>query len=185
MTKHFRYAIILLSICAISVFALALTNSFTAPIIAKMDAENKLSALEAVSSGLTIGEQKEVAGHPYVTYTIELSENSKVKGYILGLKTSGYGGEITLVASFELQGEMLFAQLLSNSETPGLGKKAEDPAYMDKFKGTGASTPVPTKKSMLSAVDAQSVSGSSVTFGGIAKAIASGSEYVKSLGGAK
>ncbi|NCC12873.1 MAG: FMN-binding protein, partial [Spirochaetia bacterium] len=38
---------------------------------------------------------------------------------------------------------------------------------------------------MLSDADAQAVSGSSVTFTAVAKAIAAGSEYVKSLGGAR
>ncbi|MDX9825095.1 MAG: FMN-binding protein, partial [Sphaerochaeta sp.] len=103
----------------------------------------------------------------------------------LGLKTAGYGGEMTLVASYTAQGEMLFAQLLTHNETPGLGKKAEDDGYMDKFKGTGGAKPVPTNKTMLSSDDAQAVSGSSVTFTAIAKAINGGSEYVKSLGGVK
>lgn len=185
MTKNIRYALILLSICAVSAFALALTNSITSPVIAQMDADNRTNALEAVSAGYEIGEQKEVSGHAYVTYTIELTENSKVAGYILGLKSTGYGGLMTLVASYTTQGEMLFAQLLSHGETPGLGKKAENEGYMDKFKGTGAGKPVPTSKTMLSDSDAQAVSGSSVTFSGIAKAIAGGSEYVKGLGGTK
>lgn len=185
MTKNIKYALILLSICAVSAFALALTNSITEPVIMKMDAENRVKALEAVSAGYVIGEQKEVSENAYVQYTIDLAENSKLMGYIVGLKTAGYGGQMTLVASYTLQGEILFAQLLSHNETPGLGKKAEEPSYMDKFKGTGGKTPVPTKKTMLSASDAQAVSGSSVTFTGIAKAIAGGSEYVKGLGGVK
>ena len=38
MTKNIRYALILLSICAVCAFALALTNSITEPVIIKMDA---------------------------------------------------------------------------------------------------------------------------------------------------
>ncbi|MGE4583372.1 MAG: FMN-binding protein [Sphaerochaeta sp.] len=185
MTKNLKYAFILLAICAVSAFALALTNSITAPVIAKMDAENRLRALEAVSGGYQIGTQQDVTDQQFVSYTIDLLDSDKVMGYILGLKTAGYGGQMTLVASYSTKGEMLFAQLLSDSETPGLGKRAEQEGYMDKFKGTGADKPVPTSKAMLSSGDAQAVSGSSVTFNGIAKAIAAGSAYVKSLGGAK
>jgi len=185
MTKNIKYALILLSICAVCAFALALTNSITEPVIIKMDAEKRLNALNAVSGGYTIGEQKEISGHAYVTYAIELSDNSKTAGYIVGLKSAGYGGEMTLVASYTTQGEMLFAQLLTHTETPGLGKKAEEAGYMDKFKGTGAAKPVPTNKTMLGDSEAQAVSGSSVTFTAVAKAINGGSEYVKSLGGAK
>ncbi|HPZ16042.1 MAG TPA: FMN-binding protein [Sphaerochaeta sp.] len=184
MKKNIRYALILLTICAVSTFFLALTNSITAPIIEEMDIQARLKALEAVSNGLEIGEQQDVDGVHFVSYQIDLSDGGNPAGWILGLKTNGYGGEMTLVASYTLDGVMQYAQLLNHSETPGLGKKAEEGWYMEKFKNTGGSNPVPTTKAMLSAGDAQAVSGSSVTFTAIAKAIAAGSNYVKSLGGA-
>lgn len=184
MKKNIRYALILLTICAVATFFLALTNSVTAPVIEEMDIQARLKALEAVSDGLEIGEQRDVEGVHYVSYQIDLSSDGSPAGWILGLKTNGYGGEMTLVASYSLDGVMQYAQLLGHSETPGLGKKAEENWYMEKFKGTGGSKPVPTTKAMLDASDAQAISGSSVTFTAIAKAIAAGSDYVKSLGGA-
>lgn len=186
MKKNIKYAFILLAICAVSSFALGFTNSITEPVIIQQDIDNKNKALQAVSNGWEIGEQKDVKDETFVTYYIPLSDQSKVAGYILGLKTSGYGGEMILAASYSTEGEMLFAQMLTNSETPGLGKKAEMPGYMNKFKGTGGNNKqVPTSKDMLDSADAAAVSGSSVTFGGVAKAIKGGSEYVKTLGGAK
>ncbi|MCK9547492.1 MAG: FMN-binding protein [Sphaerochaeta sp.] len=185
MTKNIRYALILLAICGVAVFFLALTNSITAPVIEEMDHQNRLKALEAVSGGFEIGEQEVVDGQPYVTYRIDLSEGGNAAGWILGLKSAGYGGEMTLVASYTPDGVMQYAQLLGHSETPGLGKKAEESWYMEKFKNTGGQQPVPTSKAMLSADDAQAISGSSVTFTAIARAIAGGSDYVKSLGGAQ
>ncbi|MFA6731489.1 MAG: FMN-binding protein [Sphaerochaeta sp.] len=185
MTKNIKYGLILLSICAVCAFALAMTNSITAPVIRMQDEMNQKKALEAVSNGWTIGTRTEVDGQAHVSYTIDLLDKDSVAGYIVGLTTSGYGGQMTLVASYANDGDMLFAQLLTHNETPGLGKKAEHEGYMDKFKGNGAETPIPTSKTMLSDADAQAVSGSSVTFTAVAKAIAAGSEYVKNLGGAR
>jgi electron transport complex protein RnfG len=185
MIKNIKYACILLSICAVCAFALALTNTITAPVIAQAEAENRIRALEAVSGGFEIGIQNDVSGHNFVTYTIDLLQDGEIAGYIIGLRTSGYGGQMLMVASYDKEGGMLFAQLLSHSETPGLGKKAEEPSYMDKFKGTGSNRAVPTSKDQLSSSDAQAVSGSSITFTAIARAIAAGSEFVKSLGGAQ
>ncbi len=185
MTKNLKYGLILLTICAISAFALAMTNSITAPVIAQHDYEARQLALTAVSNGYAIGTEAAVEGDQYVTYTIDLSENGKVVGYIVGLKGSGYGGELTLVASYKTSGELMFAQLLTNSETPGLGAKAADVAYMTKFQGTGADKPIPTNKSMLSDADSQAVSGASITFGAVARSLEAGSEYVKTLGGVK
>jgi electron transport complex protein RnfG len=75
------------------------------------------------------------------------------------------------------------ARLLANAETPGLGKKAESPSYMEKFQDTGSEQSVPVKKDELEKADADSISGATVTFSGIAKTIAYGSDFVKSLGG--
>ena len=185
MKKHIKYTLILLSICAVCAFALGWTNSITSPVIARQEIENKNRALQAVSNGWEIGEQKEVVDNVFVSYTIPLSSAGATVGYIVGLKGNGYGGELTLVGSYTKEGELLLAQMLTNSETPGLGKKSENKDYMDKFKGTGAVNVVPTTKDMLSSSEAAAVSGSSVTFTAVAKAIRGGSDYVKTLGGAK
>lgn len=92
---------------------------------------------------------------------------------------------MTLVASYKVSGEMMFAQLLTHSETPGLGAKAAETSYMEKFQGTGDDTPVPTDKTMLTDAEAQAVSGASITFGAVSRAIEAGSTYVKNLGGVK
>lgn len=185
MKKNLKYAFILLSICAVCAFALGWTNSVTAPVIAKQELENKMRALEAVSNSWSIGEQVDAQEVPYVMYSIPLTQGDEERGYIVGLKSAGYGGDLTLVASYTLEGEMLFAKMLTNSETPGLGKKSEQAGYMDKFKGTGSVKAVPTTKDMLGSADAAAVSGSSVTFMAIGKAIQGGSAYVKTLGGQK
>jgi electron transport complex protein RnfG len=185
MKKNLKYALILLSICGVCAFALGYTNAITRPVIEKQELENKMKALTEVSNGWEIGEQEDVTGNPYVSYYLSLSENGTLKGYIVGLKGSGYGGQLSLVASYSLDGETLSAKMLTNSETPGLGKKSEEKGYMDKFKGKGSSKPVPTNKSMLSGDDAAAISGASVTFAAVGKALTGGSEYIKSLGGTK
>ncbi|MBI9093263.1 MAG: FMN-binding protein [Sphaerochaeta sp.] len=185
MRKNLTYAFILFSICAVCAFALGWTNSITSPVIVRQEQENTMRALEAVSNGWTIGEQVDAKGVPYVMYSIPLTQEGETSGYIVGLKGAGYGGEMTMVASYTTEGDMLFAKMLTNSETPGLGKKSEKEGYMDKFKGTGSAKAVPTSKNMLGSSEAASVSGSSVTFMAVGKAIQGGSAYVKTLGGQK
>ncbi|MGI6436905.1 MAG: FMN-binding protein [Sphaerochaeta sp.] len=183
MKKNLKYSLILLSICAISTALLALTNAITAPVIERQGQASRLAGLEAVSMGYEAGAQKVVTDDPTVTFMIELKDDRRTAGYILGLKGAGYGGEMTLVASYNTAGEILRVQLLSHNETPGLGKKAENEGYMDKFEGTGAAQAVPTNKSMLNSEDAAAVSGSTVTFVAIGKALEAGSRYVIGLGG--
>jgi electron transport complex protein RnfG len=183
MKNYLKVAMILGVICAVAAVILAFVNSVTAPRIAEYEEKQTLLALESVASGYDIGERSYDNADGNVNYLIPLSQNGATVGYILELNANGYGGAMILVASFDTEGKVLAAKMLSNSETPGLGKKSEAAGYMDKFLGTGGSTSVPTSKSELSAADAQAVSGASVTFTGIAKALAYGSGYVKQLGG--
>ena len=70
------------------------------------------------------------------------------------------------------------ARLMSNTETVGFGKKAENPSYMEIFKGYGDDEPVPATKADLGP-DVDVVSGATVTFSGITKALDLGSDLVK------
>ena len=71
---------------------------------------------------------------------------------------------------------------MANAETPGLGKEAENPSYMEMFIGHGGEEDVPTGTSDLEPAEADAVSGATLTFLGIARALEAGSDYVASGG---
>ena len=179
--KYLKTALILAAICAVAAIVLAVLNKVTAPAIQAYEEQKTTSALEAVSRGMEIGEYVEV-NEGNISYMYPLRSNGQVCGYILGLNSNGYGGRLDIIASFDKTGFVMEAILVSDSETPGVGKKAEAKGYMDKFIGTGSdSNPVPTSKSMLSDADAAAVSGATITYTGITKALKAGSAYVRSL----
>ena len=184
MRQLTRVGITLSLIAAIAAAALAMVNAVTAPRIAAYELQVIQNALSEVSGGLALGESATETGDLSISAVHRLNdENGTVAGYILQLTGTGYGGSMTIMASYRIDGEVMDARLLANAETPGLGKKAESPSYMEKFQGTGGSTAVPVKKDMLEKSDVDSISGSTVTFSGIARTIAYGSDYVKGLGG--
>ena len=184
MTKYIKTAVTLFLISAVCTLLCALVNNATAPVIAANNENDRIAALEAVSAGFAIGEQQEGDGNA-VNYAIALTDDTgAVAGYILGLTGKGYGGAMDIIASYSLDGSIMAAKLTTNSESPGIGKKAENDWYMDMFKGLGGSSPLPASKSDLSAEDNAAVSGASVTFGGVSSALISGSDFVKGLGGA-
>ncbi len=95
-------------------------------------------------------------------------DNDTLVGYTAVVLTSGYGGEMSLIVGFDNELAIKNVKLLTNSETPGVGKNAEKPHYMDKFIGTNTkSKPIPTKKSMLSQSDSDAVTGATITYNGI------------------
>ena len=85
-----------------------------------------------------------------------------------------------VMVAFDKELKILNAKLLDNSETPGLGKKAENDQYMEKFKNTNTDTnPLPLNKNMLSSADKDSVTGATITFNGVVGAIKKAADLLK------
>ena len=184
MKQFARVGLTLALIAAIAATTLAFVNAVTAPKIAAYELGVIEDALRIVAGKFSLGEQKkEISDDKVLAIHLLTDETGANSGYLLQLEGNGYGGAMTIMASYLLNGEVLDARLLTNGETPGLGKKAEAPSYMEKFKATGGDIPVPIKKDALQKADVDSISGSTITFTGVAKTIAYGSNYVKSLGG--
>lgn len=178
MTATMEKAGKLALICAISAILLGFVNSMTEPAIAERKAAELKAALSALLEKGSPGAREELldAGSLTARYPVE-----GAGGWILESIGKGYGGDMKILASYDDQGTILDVVLMDNAETPGLGKKAEKPEYMDKFRGTGGSAvPVPVAKDALDAPD--SVSGATITFVGIALPLQEGSDYVQSLG---
>lgn len=165
-------------ICAVSAILLAFVNSITAPKIKEYEEALTKKALQYVAGSYTIKDEVIVDDNNMVSYYYALEDSGKKVGYILGLKSSGYGGELTLVASYDLDGKIMNAKLLADSETPGVGKKAENDGYMDMFIGKDS---IPLKKDSLDSEYVSLVSGATLTFGGISRALNEGSIFVKGL----
>jgi len=179
-------------ICTAAALVLALINAITAPVIE----ENKRIALErgllaiaeqAPQRGITVGlplDPGRTADRDDISNAYQLLDaDGELAAFVVQLVGTGYGGDMMLLAGYELDGTLFAATLMENQETPGLGKKAEDPAYMEKFIGFGGQTPIPTSKTELDPADADAITGATITFLGVSNALLSGSEFVASLGG--
>ncbi|MDA3835406.1 MAG: RnfABCDGE type electron transport complex subunit G [Spirochaetales bacterium] len=171
-------------ICAVAAVILGFANAFTAPTIALYKKKVLEQALTSVSEGFDLG-QREEADKDKIDFFYPLKQDGETAGYVIQIIAKGYGGPITLLAGFTTEGKIIGVQLLSNLETPGLGKRAEEEGYMDKFIGTGSQEKVPQRKTDLSSEEADAVSGSTITFSGISEALARGSNFAKELGGSQ
>ena len=197
-------------ICAAAAFILGIVNIVTEPVIIERKRIEKEKALKALSDGDHVGEIQlpansdvlhnqlmasliehgvigsgdEIDEKELITSIYPVDKNGEITKYILQLEGNGYGGKMILLAVFSLDGSFVKAKLMENNETPGLGKKAEDSLYYNMFEEKGTSEdPVPVSKRALSDSAAEAISGSTITFNGISKALALGSDYVKLLGG--
>lgn len=183
MKKLLTIGIRLTVICAAASLLLGLVNAVTAPIIAERKHQDFTAAISAVAGGGTVGEQTAAGEGAVELYFPITGIDGALTGYVVQLLGSGYGGEMRLMAGFSPDGGITSVVLMENSETPGLGKKAENPAYMEKYIGTGGASGVPVTKDQLEPADADAVTGATVTFTAIGRALEEGSAFVKTLGG--
>ena len=114
-------------------------------------------------------------------YFIVTDSQDNLIGWTVSVMTNGYGGAMKVMVGFDTNLVVKNAKLLTNSETPGVGKEAERDGYMDKFIGTGsAGRPIPTKKSMLAQSDIDTVTGATITFNGVSSGIVRAASLLKS-----
>jgi len=100
-------------------------------------------------------------------------------GYCVEVKSAGFGGDIELMVGYLADGSILGVDVVSHSETPGLGSKSAEPAYLEKYVGkTGT---------LIANEDVDMIAGASVTskavLAGVNQATAALSEAIASTEG--
>ncbi len=171
-------------ICAVAALTLGGINAITEPVIIQRKILELQQALEELTPDAETGEAVEVADNPVIVKRYPVLKDGQSAGMLLELEGSGYGGEMKILARYDQDGTIRAVRLMDNTETPGLGKKAENPAYMEKFLGTGsAASPVPVRKDMLTSAEADAITGATITYLGISKALTEGAQYTAGLSG--
>ena len=192
-------------ICTVAALVLALVNAVTEPRIEQNQREALERGLLSIAQDVPVEElegdisQEDLrigtprdstiaaveAREDILSVFPIVDDTDQVVAYELQLVGAGYGGDMNLLAGYLPDGTLFAATLMENQETPGLGKKAEDPDYMTKFIGRGGAEPLPMGRSDLSSADADAVTGATITFVGVATALAAGSDFVVQLGSAR
>jgi electron transport complex protein RnfG len=176
----------LFAICAVAALTLGGIDAVTEPVIRQRKILELQQALEELTPDAETGQPVEAGEDPVVKAVYPVTAGGEQVGYVLELKGSGYGGDLRILARYRTDGSIVAAKLMEDLETPGLGKKAENPAYMDKFIGTGSEArPVPVGKVMLDPAESDAVTGATITFLGISKALAAGAEFVRTMEGSE
>ena len=172
----------LAAICTVAALILALVNTVTAPAIEANRQEALRQALRQLVGDAPVDDRQAVPEEESEVVRGYYPVDGGSEGYVVELVGSGYGGDMQILAGYRPDGELFSAVLMANAETPGLGKEAENPSYMEMFIGHGGEEDVPTGTSDLEPAEADAVSGATLTFLGIARALEAGSDYVASGG---
>ena len=141
----------LLVICLVATALLAGTNLLTAQKIADNAVQTEIQSRKLV---LPEGETySDVAtAENGVTYCTGSDAQGNEVGYVFTAGAKGYGGTVTVMVGLDTEGNITGVEILSHSETPGLGANATKEAFKNRFIG----------KSGILAVDKNSNDGQNI-----------------------
>ena len=166
----FKLGLNLLIISAVAALLLAFTNNVTADTIAKRNEQANAEARKLVLESAQDFEQvKDVKTDN--SKGVEVSEIYEAKdasgntvGYTLKVLPSGYGGTIELMVGIDsAKGQVSGINVVSNSETAGLGAKSTDPEFSDQYKGKPLEELSVLKNGTPGDTEIKAISGATIT----------------------
>lgn len=112
--------------------------------------------------------------------------DKKVIGYVFSVTNpEGYGGDIQLSVGIKSDGTVNGYEVLSISETAGLGMKATESEFKDQFKGKKAEKLEVVKTGAKEEQQVDAISGATITSTAVTKEINACLAYVNSVKGGK
>ena len=135
MGKIVKLGLVLFVITAVTGLILGAVHTVTLEPIREAQAREKNEALAATLPGAT--EFKEIPpkeGAGIIKEIYEGSDGGKTVGYNCTVTPKGYGGPLELIVGISNEGRVMDIKILSHSETPGLGAKAEETPFAGQFK---------------------------------------------------
>lgn len=119
-------------------------------------------------------------GAEITEYLLAKDSSGNAIGYVVSFTAKeGYGGDISLSMGIDNQGAITGFEVISNSETAGLGQNCVKPSFKDQFKGINADSIEWTKdgKSADNQIDA--LSGATITTKAVTKGANAALSFIK------
>lgn len=163
---------VLTVICILITFILAYTNSITKDKIAEQQTIKLAESQKVVLPNCETFE--EIAENAYEGK----DASGNTGGYVFVTSATGYGGPIEVMTGIDSDGKISGINILSHSETPGLGAKATEDSFKGQYSGLDANQSVAVTKDG-GTIDA--ISGATITSRAVSNAVNEAIEMYKTV----
>lgn len=109
-----------------------------------------------------------------------VDKDKNIVGYCVKVYPIGYGGTISMVVGVNTNGEVTGVDIVSMSETPGLGAKASDEGFVGQYTGKMSQIKV-IKSGTPNENEISAISGATVTSKAVTQGVNAALDIVKSL----
>ena len=171
-----KTAVILFLITGIAALILAVVNNFTAPIIAENSAKKQAAAMQNVLKDAEFSEENlaENVDDPEISEIYKAQKDGSAAGYVVMVNPNGYNGAISMVVGIDAEGKVSGIDIISQSETAGLGANCVKDEFKDQFVGKSGEISVvknDPKDNEIDAITSATITSKAVT-SGVNKALA-------------
>lgn len=124
----------LLLICAIVAGVVSFVYSLTAEQYEKNIQETKNRAVGEIF-GLAVPTTEQLTAEGVEETVYKVFDNGALVGYCVEVKSAGFGGDIEMMVGYTPDCTILGVSIVSLSETPGLGAKVNEDAFLSQYEG--------------------------------------------------
>jgi len=130
--RKFSPVMFLTLVVLLSVALLLITESFTGPVVKRRLQQQVVDQMVDIFPNIEEFEYNEDVD----IYTLFADKEMEQKiGYAFLATGAGYGGDISILVGLEDSQTVKSVVILSHYETPGVGSRAMEPAFLDQFQG--------------------------------------------------
>lgn len=130
--------LVLTVISLLSAAALGFTYTKTKPVLEELQKQKQIEAVAQVISGfdnVPTEEAYTLDDYPGLELYPAAAGGVSVGTAVRSFSSEGYGGTVQIMIGFDADGVIQGATVLSHTETPGLGAKMTEAAFLDQFTG--------------------------------------------------
>ncbi len=164
-----RLGCILLIITAIAAMLLSLVNEITKAPIEELAQQALMESLSKVYEQADDFEKLDAASEAPVTAVYAAKKSGSTVGYCVRVAPKGFGGEIDMIVGVTRENTVTGVQIISMSETPGLGTRVQEEAFSSQYLGKGLTIKVVKSESPkddeISAISGATITSKAVTEG--------------------
>lgn len=167
-----KYGLILFIITAVCTGIVSAIYTVTSPIIETQKIEKDNTARqEILSSAKSFEKIEKDFGENIVEVYKGIDSDNKIVGYTIKAISKGYGGDIEITTGITSDSKISGVTIGSMSETPGLGAKAKDEAFIGQYTDKEAKELSVVKNSASKDSDIVAIAGATITSKAVTTAV--------------
>jgi electron transport complex, RnfABCDGE type, G subunit len=132
---YIRITVVMVAISACVALLLGIINAVTADKIAENEMSEFTEALKTIFPNSDNIIETDITAEYPIHLIYEVKKTDEKIGYCIQVLPKGFDGTIDIIVGTDVNGTILGVQVVSHSETPGLGSRAADQGYLEAYKG--------------------------------------------------